>query len=155
MHPSPAADSPSIGVSPIATRTHADTFAAAPPSHPRPRPDLSTRWASDIDARLYCAWRADPPIDGKEAEIGASPRQGVSDRAPAAHFSLDSHHLAILDRFVARARRHARRSGRPFTGVVIEIDQIRSVSVHAAGLDSLVLKDPLPAVRTDSEDACA
>jgi hypothetical protein len=76
-------------------------------------------------------------------------------RAPAARFSLDSHHLAVLDRFVARARRHARGSGRPFTGVVVELDQIRSVSVHAAGLESLVLKDALAVVGTDSPDACA
>ena len=71
----------------------------------------------------------------------ASRLAGMSDRAPAARFSLDSHHLAVLDRFVARARRHARGTGRPFTGVVLEIDQIQSVSVHAAGLESLVLKD--------------
>jgi hypothetical protein len=63
-------------------------------------------------------------------------------RAPAAQFSLDSHHLAVLDRFVARARRHARGAGRPFTGVVVVIDNVQSVSVHAAGLESLVLKEP-------------
>jgi hypothetical protein len=72
----------------------------------------------------------------------ASPLEGIFDGAAAAHFSLDSHHLAVLDRFVARARRHAGRSGRPFTGVVVAIDQIRSVSVHAPGLESLVLKEP-------------
>jgi hypothetical protein len=76
-------------------------------------------------------------------DMAASPLEGRSDRAPTACFSLDSHHLAVLDRFVARARRHARGSGRPFTGVVIEIDRIRSVSVHAAGLESLVLTDSL------------
>ena len=64
--------------------------------------------------------------------------QGIAE-ASAAHFMLDSHHLALLDRFVARARRHARRSGRPFTGVVVEIDPTRPVSVHAADLNSLVL----------------
>jgi hypothetical protein len=92
-------------------------------------------------------------VTTKEVDMEASPLEGISDRAPSAHFSLDSHHLAVLDRFVARARRHARGSGRPFTGVVIEIDQIRSVSVHAAGLESLLLKHPLAVVRTDSPDA--
>jgi hypothetical protein len=145
MHPSPSADAPPISISPAATLTHANTFTAAPSLHSRAWPDRSTRWTSDIDARLCCARRADPPTDGRKADIGASPLEGMSDRAPAAHFSLDSHHLAVLDRFVARARRHARRSGRPFTGVVIEIDEIRSVSVHAAGLESLVLTNPLPA----------
>jgi hypothetical protein len=56
-----------------------------------------------------------------------------------AHFMRDSHHLAMLDRFVATAQRHARRSGRQFTGVVLEIDPNRPVSVHAAGLEPLVL----------------
>src|ERR1700679_490909 len=90
-----------------------------------------------------------PALTAKEADMEASSLGGISDRAPAAHFSLDSHHLAILDRFVARARRHARGSGRPFTGVVIEIDQIRSVSVHAAALESLLLRHPLAVVRTE------
>jgi hypothetical protein len=56
-----------------------------------------------------------------------------------AQFMLDSHHLAMPDRFVARAQRHAHRSGRQFTGVVVEIDPNRPVSVHAAGLEPLVL----------------
>jgi hypothetical protein len=56
-----------------------------------------------------------------------------------AHFMLDSHHLAMLDRFVACAQRHAKRSGRQFTGVVVEIERDRPVSVHAAGLQPLVL----------------
>jgi hypothetical protein len=62
------------------------------------------------------------------------------DEAAAVHFMLDSHHLALLDRFVARARRHARRSGRQFTGVVVEVDVSRPVSVHAADLAPLVLE---------------
>jgi hypothetical protein len=61
------------------------------------------------------------------------------DEAPATHFMRDSHHLALLDRFVARARRHARRTGRQFTGVVVEIDSTRPVRVHAAELPALVL----------------
>jgi hypothetical protein len=60
------------------------------------------------------------------------------DLSPA-HFMLDSHHLAMLDRFVASAQRHARRSGRQFAGVVLEIDPNRPVSVQAAGLEPLVL----------------
>ena len=62
------------------------------------------------------------------------------DEPTATQFVLDSHHLAVLDRFVARARRHARRTGRHFTGVVVEIDPNRPVSVHAADLKSLVLE---------------
>jgi hypothetical protein len=64
--------------------------------------------------------------------------QSVEETA-AAHFILDSHHLALLDRFVARARRHARRTGRQFTGVVLEIDPTQPVSVHAADLPPLLL----------------
>jgi hypothetical protein len=60
------------------------------------------------------------------------------DEAPAARFVLDSHHLALLDRFVARARRDARRSEKDFTGVVVEIDSARPV-VHAGNLKPLVL----------------
>jgi len=47
------------------------------------------------------------------------------DEAPATRFVLDSHHLALLDRFVARARRDARREEKDFTGVVVEIDSAR------------------------------
>ena len=57
----------------------------------------------------------------------------------AAHFTLDTHHLAMLDRFVARARRDARRSGRPFHGVTVEVDPVRPVRVHATGLEPLSL----------------
>jgi hypothetical protein len=67
------------------------------------------------------------------------------DEASAAQFTLDSRHLAMLDRFLARARRHARRNGRQFTGVVVEIDPTRPVRVHAADLEPLVLS--LGAVR--------
>lgn len=62
------------------------------------------------------------------------------DEAAAAHFMLDSHHLALLDRFIARARRQAKCSGRQFTGVRVEIDSTRPVSVHAADLAPLVLE---------------
>jgi hypothetical protein len=61
------------------------------------------------------------------------------DETAAAHFMLDSHHLAMLDRFVARARRHATHSGRQFTGVMVEIDPTRPVRVSAAGVEPLVL----------------
>jgi hypothetical protein len=61
------------------------------------------------------------------------------DEASAAHFMLDSHHLALLDRFVARARRHAKQSGRQFTGVMVAIDQTQPVSVSAADMEPLVL----------------
>ena len=61
------------------------------------------------------------------------------DEAPATHFVLDSHHLALLDRFVARARRHARRTGRQFNGVVVEVDSTQPVRVHAPELPALML----------------
>jgi hypothetical protein len=61
------------------------------------------------------------------------------DEAPATHFVLDSHHLALLDRFVARARRHARRTGRQFTGVVVEVNSTQPVRVHAPELPALML----------------
>ena len=51
-------------------------------------------------------------------------------------FILDSHHLAILDRFVAQARRRARHRGREFTGIVVEIQADGPISVRAAELDS-------------------
>jgi hypothetical protein len=57
----------------------------------------------------------------------------------AAQFRLDSHHLALLDRFVARARRDARRSGRQFSGVMVEVEPARPVRVRAAGQEPLVL----------------
>jgi hypothetical protein len=64
--------------------------------------------------------------------------QPINDAA-GSQFMLDSHHLALLDRFVARARRQAKRSGRPFSGVMVEIDSTRPVSVHAAELAPLML----------------
>jgi hypothetical protein len=75
------------------------------------------------------------------------------DEAAGAHFMLDSHHLALLDRFVASAQRHAKRNGRPFTGVVVEIDSSRPVSVHAADLAPLVLGlEPCMAGETAGSD---
>jgi hypothetical protein len=71
--------------------------------------------------------------------MGAATRRQPIEQASAAHFMLDSHHLALLDRFVARARRHARHNGRQFAGVVIEIDPSRPLRVHAADQTSLAL----------------
>jgi hypothetical protein len=69
-----------------------------------------------------------------------APMVGQSiDEAAAAHFMLDSHHLAMLDRFVARARRHATHSGRQFTGVMVAIDPTQPVSVCATDMEPLVL----------------
>ena len=62
------------------------------------------------------------------------------DEAPPTHFMLDSHHLAVLDRFVARARRHAMHSGRRFTGVMVAIDPTQPVRVSAADMEPLVLR---------------
>jgi hypothetical protein len=61
------------------------------------------------------------------------------DETSAVQFTLDSHHLALLDRFVARARRHAQRTGRQFTGVVVEVDPTRPISVQAADLPPMML----------------
>jgi hypothetical protein len=58
----------------------------------------------------------------------------------AAQFRLDSHHLAMLDRFLARARRDARRSGRQFDGVMVEVEPGTPVRVRAAGQEPLILK---------------
>jgi hypothetical protein len=55
------------------------------------------------------------------------------------HFRLDSHHLAVLDRFIAHARRQAQRRGREFGGVVVEVDPSRPVRVRATDLSPLVL----------------
>ena len=63
---------------------------------------------------------------------------GTVDEVPATHFTLDSHHLALLDRFVARARRDARRNEQDFAGVVIELDSSWPV-VQALNLQPLVL----------------
>lgn len=57
---------------------------------------------------------------------------------PGTHFVLDSHHLAMLDRFVARARRDAGRSEQDFRGVVVEIGPAWAV-VYAPNLEPLVL----------------
>jgi hypothetical protein len=59
--------------------------------------------------------------------------------APTTRFVLDAQHLAMLDRFVARARRQARRRGREFAGVVVEVDPAQPVSVTAADLAPLIL----------------
>jgi hypothetical protein len=70
---------------------------------------------------------------------------GSTDEASVARFTLDSGHLAMLDRFIARASRHARRNGRQFSGVVVEIDTTRPVRIHAADLEPLVLR-PEPCI---------
>jgi hypothetical protein len=85
---------------------------------------------------------AQPPLlsNDKEGLTMVTPMVGQSiDEAAAAHFMLDSHHLAMLDRFVARARRHAMHSGREFTGVMVAIDPTQPVSVFAADMEPLVL----------------
>jgi hypothetical protein len=81
-------------------------------------------------------------INDKERvlKMGAATLGQSIDEASAVQFMLDSHHLAALDRFVACARRHARHGGRKFTGVVVEIEPNRPVSVHATDLEPLVLR---------------
>lgn len=64
-------------------------------------------------------------------------------------FVLDAHHLAMLDRFLARARRHAGRADLHFPGVTLEIDPTGAVSVAAAGLEPLVLAHPSAAMGDD------
>ncbi len=49
------------------------------------------------------------------------------------------HHIAKLDRFVGQAQRAARRAGREFEGVSIEVDARGVVSVHAIGMMSMML----------------
>ena len=66
-------------------------------------------------------------------------RRDDEDDASVARFTLHSHHLAKLDRFIAQARRRATRGGGEFIGVAIEIDPAGTVSVHAAGVQALVL----------------
>lgn len=71
--------------------------------------------------------------------MGAAMLRQSTEEASPAHFMLDSHHLAMLDRFIAHARRNAKRRGQQFTGVRVEIDPDRPFSVHAADLTPLVL----------------
>jgi hypothetical protein len=85
---------------------------------------------------------AQPPLlsNDKGGLTMVTPMVGQSiNEASAAHFMIDSHHLAMLDRFVARARRHAMHSGREFTGVMVAIDPTQPVSVSAAEMEPLVL----------------
>jgi hypothetical protein len=65
--------------------------------------------------------------------------RGRAAGGPRAQFVLDSHHLAILDRFVAHARRQARREGRAFAGIVIEIDPTSAASISVADYEPLEL----------------
>ena len=71
--------------------------------------------------------------------MGIAALRLTNDDIPAARFTLHSHHLAKLDRFVAQAQRHATRSGGQFAGVAIEIDAAGAVSLHAAGLQTRML----------------
>ena len=54
-------------------------------------------------------------------------------------FTLRAHHIAKLDRFLGQAERAARRTGREFVGLSIEIDGQGVVSVHASGMTSITL----------------
>ncbi|MBV9194403.1 MAG: hypothetical protein JO168_09680 [Solirubrobacterales bacterium] len=56
-----------------------------------------------------------------------------------ARFALRSHHLVKLDRFLAEARRHAKRSGEEFAGVALAVDPAGAVSLSTAGLEPLLL----------------
>lgn len=60
----------------------------------------------------------------------------IGDDTSAARFTLHSHHLAKLDRFVAQARRLATRDDGEFIGVAVEIDAAGGVSVHAPRVSS-------------------
>jgi hypothetical protein len=76
--------------------------------------------------------------------MGAAKVGPSIDAVATVRFMLDTHHLATLDRFVARARRHAKHTGLQFTGVVLEIHPRRPVSVHAVGLEPLTLATQTP-----------
>jgi hypothetical protein len=71
------------------------------------------------------------------------------DEGQARCFVLDTHHLAMLDRFLARARRYAGGADLHFPGVTLEIDPTGGVSVAAAGLQPLVLAHPSVAMGDD------
>jgi hypothetical protein len=71
--------------------------------------------------------------------MGVAVLARAGDEVSVARFTLHSHQLAKLDRFVAQARRHATRSRGKFSGVTIEIDPAGAVTVHAANLEPLVL----------------
>jgi hypothetical protein len=68
---------------------------------------------------------------------GRAPQHSPSPRASG--FTLRGHDLAKLDRFLGQATRAARQDDREFEGVSIEIDAHGIVSVHAAGMPSIVL----------------
>lgn len=68
------------------------------------------------------------------------------DEGPAMCFVLDTHHVAMLDRFLARARRYARLADLPFPGVTLEIAPTGLVSISAIGLEPLVLASPAAAI---------
>jgi hypothetical protein len=71
--------------------------------------------------------------------MGAAVLRRDEDDVSVARLTLYSHHLATLDRFTAQARRRTRRSGGEFAGVEVEIDAAGGVSVHAPGMEPLVL----------------
>jgi hypothetical protein len=71
--------------------------------------------------------------------MGAAVLRREEPDASVARFTLHSHHLVKLDRFVAQARRRASRSGGEVGGVVVEIDSTGTVRVHAANMEPLVL----------------
>jgi hypothetical protein len=71
--------------------------------------------------------------------MGVALLRREDDGRSVGRFTLDSHHLARLHRFVAQARRRAMRDGMEFTGVAVEIDPAETVSVHAASVEPLVL----------------
>jgi hypothetical protein len=86
--------------------------------------------------------------DGEEARFSRELPSVTSRTAPALKhrqelcatgFTLHRHHIAKLDRFVGQAQRAARRAGREFDGVSVEVDDHGVVSIHASGVMSMLL----------------
>jgi hypothetical protein len=73
--------------------------------------------------------------------IRSRPAPGLKHRPDpcATGFTLHGHQIAKLDRFVGQAQRAARRAGREFDGVSVEVDHHGVVSVHASGVMSMLL----------------
>ena len=79
-----------------------------------------------------------PPATGRAGDGLA--RVLEHDRGPwGARFTLRGHHIAKLDRLVGQAQRAAVRAGREFEGLSIEVNPQGVVSVHAIGMESMLL----------------
>jgi hypothetical protein len=78
---------------------------------------------------------------GKDTNGASSMRLALAptDEPLAAEFTLNVQHIGKLDRFIGQAQRAAVLAEREFEGVLIEVDAEGTVSVHAAGIRSMLL----------------